>query len=107
MSSNGARSLIASRQACLSKARSTNAARISGQGIDLVWPINLRKSRRVAPPLEPSSSQPPIAQLYIPENLSCSKWPSSATDLANEQSKSAAAINPHPFVIHAPSTRGA
>eukprot|EP00955_Chlamydomonas_euryale_P040563 351747-Chlamydomonas_euryale.AAC.1 len=38
--------LIASCQACLSKTRSAAAARISGQGINLVWPGNLRKSQK-------------------------------------------------------------
>eukprot|EP00955_Chlamydomonas_euryale_P079639 363324-Chlamydomonas_euryale.AAC.27 len=39
--------LIASRQACLSQAPSAAAARISGQGIDLVRLVNLCKSRQV------------------------------------------------------------
>eukprot|EP00955_Chlamydomonas_euryale_P011695 125800-Chlamydomonas_euryale.AAC.2 len=42
--------LRASRQACLSKAHSAAAARISGQWINLVWPGNLRKFRKVVSP---------------------------------------------------------
>eukprot|EP00955_Chlamydomonas_euryale_P053145 355379-Chlamydomonas_euryale.AAC.2 len=38
---------MASRQACPSKAHSAAAARVSGQGINLVWPGNLRNSREV------------------------------------------------------------
>eukprot|EP00955_Chlamydomonas_euryale_P118773 366559-Chlamydomonas_euryale.AAC.4 len=59
--------LIVFQQACLSKARSAAAAWISGQGINLVWPGNLRKSRKVVSPPEPSSWPPRIAGLYIPE----------------------------------------
>eukprot|EP00955_Chlamydomonas_euryale_P052971 355342-Chlamydomonas_euryale.AAC.3 len=40
---------------------------ISGQGINLVWLCNLRKSRKVVQPSEPSSWHPLIAELYIPK----------------------------------------
>eukprot|EP00955_Chlamydomonas_euryale_P033886 349644-Chlamydomonas_euryale.AAC.9 len=42
--SNGARCEMASRQACLSKAHPAAAARVSGEGTNQDWPDNSRKS---------------------------------------------------------------
>eukprot|EP00955_Chlamydomonas_euryale_P061775 358170-Chlamydomonas_euryale.AAC.1 len=88
--------LRALHQVCLSKARSAVVARIS-RPRNQFHAVNLRKSRKVGLPPEPSARHPWTAALYIPEkspiflrpclNLSCSTWPSSATYLATEQSK--------------------
>eukprot|EP00955_Chlamydomonas_euryale_P036023 350318-Chlamydomonas_euryale.AAC.2 len=50
-------------------ARSAVAACISGQlqGVNLMRPVNLRMSRKMVPQPEPSSWQPWIAELHIPE----------------------------------------
>eukprot|EP00955_Chlamydomonas_euryale_P076851 362798-Chlamydomonas_euryale.AAC.2 len=65
---NGARFLIASGQARLSKARSTAAAGISGQGVNLVWPGNLRTSPKVVPLPEPYGT-PGLQNCASPKNL--------------------------------------
>eukprot|EP00955_Chlamydomonas_euryale_P022718 240126-Chlamydomonas_euryale.AAC.1 len=86
---------------------------ISGQDINVVRPDNLRK---MLPPPEPSSWHPRIAELYTPENLSCFCDPvltlvvprghvPQLTLLMSNQSP-AAATNPHPFTIRAPSIEG-
>eukprot|EP00955_Chlamydomonas_euryale_P086290 364201-Chlamydomonas_euryale.AAC.25 len=65
--SKGASFSIASRQACLSKARSAAAAPIFGPGINsnFAWLVNSRKT--VIPPPEPYSWHPNVAELHIQE----------------------------------------
>eukprot|EP00955_Chlamydomonas_euryale_P106264 365693-Chlamydomonas_euryale.AAC.18 len=55
------------REGRLAKAYSAAATWISGQGINFVWPGNLRKSRKMVPPPAPASWQSRIAELYMPE----------------------------------------
>eukprot|EP00955_Chlamydomonas_euryale_P004118 42797-Chlamydomonas_euryale.AAC.3 len=71
----GKKLLTTSSQACLSKARSATATQTSGQGTKLVHPVNLRRSPKVVPSPQPSAWHSRIAELYIPENLECSRDP--------------------------------
>eukprot|EP00955_Chlamydomonas_euryale_P046485 353437-Chlamydomonas_euryale.AAC.5 len=111
LNSKGAKFEIASRQACLSKARFAAAARMPCHVINIVWSGSLRKSHKVLPPPEPEPLTPGL-QSISQENLRASCHPALTSvvpcghlpqlALFTSSQKPAATNDPHSFAMRVP-----
>eukprot|EP00955_Chlamydomonas_euryale_P114683 366297-Chlamydomonas_euryale.AAC.7 len=84
---------------------------MSGQGVNLVWPVNLRKSQKVVQPQGPSSLSDRRAVHHreirfhdVPSIVPSSHLLQLAVLMSTQ--KPVTASDPHPFAIRAPSTEG-